>query len=344
MRPLVRAVLRGSLRQVRYVDVIPPRRARGLVAQVYHHTERDFGVLAPPVALHSPAPASLAATWLMLRETLLVDGSVSRTAKETVATEVSRANNCPYCVGVHQAVLGTLPPQGPLSRLAEWAATTGRPDPAGSPRSAPGLPFTHAQAPELYGVAVTFHYINRMVTLFLADSPMPGRTPAPLRGPIMHTTALAMRPATPGPLPPGGSLGLLPPAPLPPALRWAQSSPHIAQAFARAYAAIEHGARWIPPLVRERVHTRLTHWDGSVPALGRGWLDEALTALPATDVPTARLALLTAFAPHQTLPQDITAFTHRYPTDRALIELTSWAALTTALHIGTRIHRPHPQQ
>lgn len=53
MRPLVRAVLRGSLRQVRYVDVIAPRRARGLVAQVYRRTERDFGVLAPPVALHS---------------------------------------------------------------------------------------------------------------------------------------------------------------------------------------------------------------------------------------------------------------------------------------------------
>ncbi|MFD5943688.1 carboxymuconolactone decarboxylase family protein, partial [Streptomyces griseus] len=135
MRPLVRAVLRGSLRQVRYVDVIAPHRARGLVAQVYRATERDFGVLAPPVALHSPAAASLAATWLMLREVLLVDGRVSRAVKETVATAVSRANDCPYCVHVHQAVLGTLPPDRTVSPVAEWAAAAGRHhpgDPAGS--------------------------------------------------------------------------------------------------------------------------------------------------------------------------------------------------------------------
>ncbi|MGY0071921.1 carboxymuconolactone decarboxylase family protein (plasmid) [Streptomyces sp. QTS137] len=340
MRPLVRAVLRGSLRQVRYVDVIAPRRARGLVAQVYRRTERDFGVLAPPVALHSPAATSLAATWLMLRETLLADGLVSRAVKETVATEVSRANDCPYCVGVHQAVLGTLPPDRTVARIAEWARATGRHAPGDSAASAAPLPFPDAQAPELCGVVVTFHYINRMVTLFLADSPMPARTPTPLRGPIMRTTALAMRPVAPGPLAPGDSLGLLPPAPLPPGLEWALGSPSVAEAFGRAFAAVDQGARWVPEPVRERLRSRLDRWDGSAPGLGRGWLDEAVSALPAEDVPAARLALLTAFAPYQTLPEDVAAFRSRFPTDRELIEFTSYAALTTAVRIGGRICAP----
>ncbi|MEU9849780.1 alkylhydroperoxidase [Streptomyces sp. NPDC047985] len=341
MRPVVRAVLRGSLRQVRYVDVIAPRRARGLVAQVYRETERDFGVLAPPVALHSPAAASLAATWLMLREVLLVDGRVSRAVKETVATEVSRANDCPYCVGVHQAVLGTLPPDRTVSRIAEWAPAAGRHAPGDPAGSAP-LPFTYAQAPELCGVVVTFHYINRMVSLFLADSPMPTRTPTPLRGPIMRTTALTMRPVAPGPLAPGGSLDLLPPAPLPPGLEWAQGSPPVAEAFGRAVAAVDQGARWVPGPVRERLRSCLDRWDGSAPGLGRSWLDEAVSALPAEDVPAARLALLTAFAPYQTLPEDVAAFRSRFPTDRELIELTSYAALTTAVRIGGRISVPRP--
>ncbi|MBT2430507.1 carboxymuconolactone decarboxylase family protein [Streptomyces sp. ISL-112] len=344
MRPLVRAVLRNSLRQIRHVKATTPHHAQGLVEQVYRRTERDFGVLAPPVALHSPAAASLAATWMMLRETLLADGLASRAAKETVATEVSRANQCPYCVSVHQAVLETLPPDTTLSPVAEWARTAGLHSPQSPTLSTAPLPFTDAQTPELCGVVVTFHYINRMVTLFLADSPMPARTPTPLRGPIMHTTALAMRPTTPGPLTPGDSLTLLPPAPLPPELAWAQDNPPIAKALARAYAAVDHGARWVPEPVRERLRSRLDRWDATAPGPGRGWLVEAVSALQPKDVPAARLALLTAFAPWQTLPEDVAAFRNRFPTDRELIELTSYAALTTAVRIGSRIPLPRPSR
>ncbi|WP_103535990.1 carboxymuconolactone decarboxylase family protein [Streptomyces sp. SM11] len=340
MRPLVRAVLRGSLRQVRYVDVVAPRRARGLVARVYRESQDEFGVLAPPLALHSPAAASLAATWLMLRETLLVDGRVSRAVKETVATEVSRANDCPYCVHVHQAVLGTLPPDGIGSGLIEWARTAGRRDQGDA--AGGGHPFlpTDEEVPELGGTVVTFHYINRMVSLFLAESPMPARTPTPLRGPIMRTTALAMRPVAPGPLTPGESLALLPPAPLPPGLEWARNSPFVADALGRAFAAVEQGAHWVPEPVVERLRSRFDGWDGTAPGLGRGWLQGAVAGLPTEDVPTARLALLTAFAPYQVLPEDVEAFRSRFPTDRELIELTSWAALRTAVRIGGRITVP----
>ncbi|MFJ3600784.1 carboxymuconolactone decarboxylase family protein [Streptomyces sp. NPDC090126] len=340
MRPLVRAVLRGSLRQVRYVDVVSPRRARSLVARVYRETEEQFGVLAPPLALHSPAPASLAAAWLMLRETLLADGRASRAVKETVATEVSRANDCPYCVQVHQAVLGTLPPDGGGTGLLRWIREAGRQPGGAAASGAQPFPFSGEQVPELCGVVVTFHYINRMVSLFLEDSPMPARTPTPLRGPIMKTTALAMRPVAPGPLTPGTSLGLLPPAPLPPGLEWAGGNPFVAQALGRAVAAVDQGAQWVPEAVRERLRTRLDSWDGSAPGLGRGWLDEAVSGLPPQDVPAARLALLTAFAPYQVLPRDIEAFRRRRPTDRELVELTSYAALATAVRVGRRLVVP----
>lgn len=70
-KTLIRKAVRRSLARVRYVTPVPPGAAQGLVAEVYAQAERDFGVLAPPVVLHSPAPSSLAASWLLVRETLV---------------------------------------------------------------------------------------------------------------------------------------------------------------------------------------------------------------------------------------------------------------------------------
>src|ERR1700735_4058374 len=101
---LIRGAGRKAIAQVRYVSPVPPGQAQGLVATVYAQVERDFGMLAPPVALHSPAPWPLAASWMMLRETLLT-GLADRAAREAVAAAVSLGNSCPYCVQVHTSVL-----------------------------------------------------------------------------------------------------------------------------------------------------------------------------------------------------------------------------------------------
>src|ERR1700722_2652698 len=95
---LAQRALRRALDQIRYVSPVRPAAATGLVAAVYAQVEHDFGMLAPPVALHSPAPGPLAASWVMLRETLAVQGQADRAAKEMVAAAVSVENACPYCV------------------------------------------------------------------------------------------------------------------------------------------------------------------------------------------------------------------------------------------------------
>src|SRR5256885_15024902 len=115
MGTILRAALRASPSHVRLVAPVRPGEAGGLVADVYAQLERDFGMLAPPVHLHSPSPECLAACWLMLRETLLAAGLVDRAAREAVAAAVSLANSCPYCVDVHSATLGGLPGGGPAA-------------------------------------------------------------------------------------------------------------------------------------------------------------------------------------------------------------------------------------
>lgn len=169
----VRTALRRSLGQIRHVTPVRPRSAPDLVDRVYRQVERDFGLLAPPVALHSPAPECLAACWLMLREALVADGQADRAAKEAVAAAVSQSNACPYCVEVHGASLHGLAGAGAAEALvageldsitdariravATWARAGGRDSSSPAP--------TAAQLPELIGVAVTFHYLNRMVNI-----------------------------------------------------------------------------------------------------------------------------------------------------------------------------------
>ncbi len=60
---LMRRALRRSTAQIRHISPVPPGSATGQVAAVYAQVERDFGMLAPPVALHSPAAGPLAACW-----------------------------------------------------------------------------------------------------------------------------------------------------------------------------------------------------------------------------------------------------------------------------------------
>jgi alkylhydroperoxidase family enzyme len=361
---LVRATRRGAQAQINHVAGVPARRAREPVATVYAQVERDFGMLAPPVTLHSPAPEVLAACWMMLRETLLAAGSAGRAAKEVVAAAVSAGNACPYCVAVHSTTLFGLIRRSDavrvaeerfesiadprLRRIAAWARASGVragsapasgtwADTDGGVRPAT-VPFPEEQAAELVGVAVVFHYLNRMAHVFLDASPFPPALPVRLRSGLMWLVGRIMRPGARTIRQPGRSLGLLPAAQLPADLSWAAGSPHVAGSFARAAAAIEvAGSRSVPEAVRALVTTALAGWDGTAPGLSPAWVDGPVSELPPADRSAGRLALLTAMASYQVDTSVVEAFRRDVPGDRTLVELTSWASLAAARRAGGRL-------
>ena len=266
---LVRFALRRTLRDVKHVEAVRPRRARGLVRDVYRQVERDFGMLAPPIALHSPAPDVLAAAWLVLRESLVAAGTASRADKEVVAAAVSAANSCPYCVEVHGMALGSLGepdaaaaieagdtaaiPDRDTRALAAWARGEGR-LPADVPADT---------AAEFTAVAVAFHYLNRMVSVFLGPSPLPDAVPPQARAKAKAVLGYLLKP---GAAPPAGeALGLLPAAAVD-GPGWAPAGGTLADAFKRATAAIEAaGERSVPARVRELVRREVKAWDGKPP-------------------------------------------------------------------------------
>lgn len=331
---LVRLAVRRSLRDTRHVKVVPRRRATGLVADVYRQVERDFGMLAPPTALHSASPETLAASWTILRETLLAQGVADRASKEAVATGVSEANSCPYCADVHGMTLAAIPDAADPSVLTEWAR--------GSATGSTTLPCPPEQAPELIGVAVAFHYYNRVVNVFLRDSPFPAHVPESAKPRARQVLGRVLRPSTTGPRP-GDSLELLPPAPRPDDLWWAGPSPIIADAFARAYAATEAaGVRSVPASVRALVRGRLSVWDGRPPGLSRSWVDDPVATLSVADQPAGRLALTIALASYQVDEGMVEEFRRTAPDDCTLVELASWASMSAARRVSAWLAEARP--
>jgi hypothetical protein len=305
------------------------------VTLLHHEIERDLGALVAPLDAHSPAPMTLAAAWAMLRAVVIAPGLVGRTTKEAAATALSLANSSWYCAELHLAALESrnesrarTSADTDLAALAdhrvrqitEWARTKGMRAGIGQ-----GRPFGDHHIPELVGTLVVCHYLNRMANVFLPT--LSEETLTEVRPLLARVAAAADREPEPG-----AALDLLPDAALPPELAWAEGNQAIATAFARAAAAIEEaGARSVPESVRALVSARLANWHGESPDPGHDWLAALVTALPAADRPSARLALLTALAPHQVDEMVIELTGHDR---RAHVELVSWASFAAARRVG----------
>ena len=337
----MRTALRRLPSHLRHITAVRSGAPRDLVAMVYAQSERDFGMVAPPVSLHAPSPRVLAACWLMLRESLLADGLVDRAVKEAVAASVSLGNACPYCVEVHSTTLhgllkvpsGTEPIDDPAVRdIAAWARAAGTRDSA----ARHGVPFPFEQAPELIGVAVVFQYLNRMVNVFLGESPIPTSVPAAARGGVQRILGRYLSSIAGHVRESAASLDLLPDAPLPDDLSWAAGNPSIAGAFARAVAVVDAaGVRSVPEPVRLLVLGQLATWDGEPLGIGSTTIDDAVSGLAVANRPAGRLALLTALASHQVTESVIERFRLTGGDDESLVELTSWASLAAARQAGS---------
>jgi len=304
--PLIRTALRNSLAQVRHVR--PARTREG-----YRQVEQEFGLLAPQIAVHSPAPELLEASWLLLRETLIASRTADRTTKEAVATIIALGNGSRYLVELHTAVLDALAEARDrddpaydhrVRAVADWARASRFRATAGSL----GAP---EDAGDLIGVLIAAHYLSRIANVFLPESPVPG-LPAAAR-----TRALALL---------GHVL-------LPAASRRHTPSMSAADAVSRAGAAFEAAGAWsVSQAVRELVRAELSTWDGG--PVDRGWVDAAVRGLPFAERPAGRLALLTALAPAAVDDRVVADYRIGAPDDRTLVELVSWASFSAASTIA----------
>lgn len=332
------------LRQVRHVrpDLHDER-----TAAAREVIQRDAGAILPPFLLHLPAPDALSASWAIVSEPTH-GPRVDRATKETVAAAVSATNTCPYCVDVHTTTLhglggghaaadiasgGRAIADPALGAVVAWARATRQPGAAVLERP----PFPPEQAPELIGVALAFHYINRMVNIFAAGSPFPLGSPSakPILRSIASPVLRGLLARTGGR---GASLDLLPATGVPDDLTWARGDPIIADAFARAGATFDAlGERLVAEPVRQLVVARLGAWRGEEPGLSRAWAERAIDVLPPPRRASARLALLAAFASHQVDGAVLDAVRTRPGTagDETLVATAAWASFGATRRVGS---------
>ena len=334
---------------IRYVQAVAPNATEGLVARVYPQIKKEFGALVEPFTLHSPSPELLAGAWSACRESLLV-GNVRRDVKEAVAATVSRINQCPYCVDAHTIMLNATSARNSadaiihqqddqirdqaVRSIVKWAAATRSP----GAKILLSPPFSQKDAPEIIGTAVFFHYVNRMASVLLSETPLPSNHPL-LKGFFKRMAGLFFSRAIHRSKPLGASLELLPESELPSDLVWAKRSPNIAGAFARFAAVIDRAGRdVIPKDVRDCVVKHVQAWDGRDPGLGRQWVEEAISGLDEKSKDIGRLVLLTALAPYQVDEGVVNAFTTHFVKDEKLLGALAWGSFTAAKKIGTWLH------
>ncbi len=310
--------------------------------------QEDF-FAAPLLTLHAPMPEVMAGVWSILRETLLA-GQVDRAQKEVVAATLSnqRLPVLRRCAHPDAAChLGSRcswrAAAGRLRQHPRPAAARAGPVGAGAPGRQSGCcappPFADAAAPEIIGTAVAFHYINRMVNVFLGETLPP--LPSALQGVTRRLYAATAGKRIVRGLQQGRSLPLVPRADLPDDLAWAAANPAVAGAFSGLAAVIEAaGAQVLPEYMRLLVSEQIYAWNGEAMGISRRWVDEALADAKIAHLPAARLMLTTALASYQVDASMIEEFRAQYPNDAQLIAATAWASFTAARRAGLWLAEP----
>ncbi len=337
---------------IKYIKTISHSPLDGSVKEIYSQIKRDFGAVVEPFTLHSSNPGVLGGVWAACRETELITDVVPRNAKELIASAVSQLNRCPYCVDAHMIMLsaqgehkvaGLISTDGAhdiadsqLKALYEWASSTR------SPKAdiilAP--PFSLQEAPEIIGMAVFYHYINKMVTVFLSETPLPLNVSwmkAIFKRIAGWYFSVSSRRFKSG----NESLKFVPQARLPEELSWAEGSPSISKAFAGLSVVIDEvGSSILPDEVRLCAQKYIHSWNGEFPGMSRNWVDQATEGLDEAVKDVGRLVLTASIAPYQVDEKMIGLFRNTYPIDDALLGAIAWGSFMVAKRIGGWLYKP----
>lgn len=297
----------------RFTSPVPVPSATGAVADAYAQQEAEFGIRAPaPFAALSPSAPLFTAAWVLMRESLLA-GIASRTEKELVATGVSLANACGFCVGAHTMLLLAGGERELAARLA-WGDEPE--DPAHAAlldwgRHGGPAPFPADLAPEFIGTALTFHFVNRIASVLVHE---PAMADARQRDRLLASPAGRHLTETIRRVPPSGeglrllqTRGVEPP--------WAWGTP-----IGTAYGALRDAALMGKGLLsgdeQAFLEGVLAEWDG-VPHPPE---------LPEAPSPGARLAMLAALAPNRVTDRDVTDWLVPPYSDHCLVHLVAYGA------------------
>ncbi|MEU9287038.1 hypothetical protein AB0D57_20575 [Streptomyces sp. NPDC048275] len=185
------------------------------------------------------------------------------------------------------------------------------------------LPFPGAHAPAWIGTALSFHFINRVVSALLTENLLAGTAQRfrAVRSPGGRSLARTVRRR---PAPGVGVAPLDNPGP-----DWARGAT-VGPAYAALRAAATAGAGLLDEADRILVRETLDAWNGAHPSL-------AWNVLPDRSRPGARLALLAALAPYRITDEDVAAWRKPIHSDDSLVRLVAYGAFAAVDRIESAL-------
>lgn len=319
-------------RKVKHVNILKYSETSDQVRAIYKQLNAEFQI-APPMTVHAQVPKIFAAVWSACRESLVVGDH--RTEKEIIATTISNMNDCPYCVDIHAVMIGADPNEVKhKSELEFWASQTLNP----RHEIIQNPPFSKDLIPAYLSTAVMFHYINRVVNIFMREG-SPLNLPMPLKmiKPVFQKIASATlgRATIRKKARAGLSLELTKPVDFKTNIAWIDNDPIIGQSLIRFFYSLKEEAKTVLPITSiQCLEEHLSNWKGENPPLGRSWLEVILSECKLEDRAGLKLALLVARSSHQVTDKDIQDFRKSNPNDEDLIKVVSWAASAASFRIS----------
>lgn len=300
----------------------------------------DFGMVPPPISIHKIDSDLFAASWACLRETLVV-GQVPRYFKEAVATGAANANKCPYCVGAHSMMYDIYKPKAKshargeeapdslnTTALSSWAQSC-----YAAENSPMVEPFLKSARAEIIGTAVFFHYLTRMVSVYLGDSFVPEKLAwsVPIMMPVMRVMMGLndKRHKKPG-------ASRLPDIPSDNGPAWADQD-NVRVAFAQFQQVTENKITRIldQPMI-DFINTYLSTWERLADSPGAGWVNTHIENWSEQDPlkkQQAKFMLLVIGSPYMVIDSDKNALIEKMG-DANFLAMTAWVALKAALRTG----------
>jgi len=328
---------------VKHVDIVSSGNARGLVQNIYLQMKKEFRIV-PPMSVHSKVPHILAAVWSMSREALVV--GPNRIEKELIATAVSEINDCPFCVDVHTVMLkagglsieSSLRKSDEFSKIENWAKSTL--DPNNEILRNP--PFKEEFRASYFGTAIAFHYMNRVVNIFMKEgSPLnmaggSGWTRGLLKSIAARSIGKSILRKTGVP---GMSLQFLPVQSALCEIPWIKNGGTVGHALALFFEILsKEGESVFSDLNSKNEIERIVNlWCGEPAPISKAWIKEAIANIDRSDRASATLALLVARCSHQVSDTDIADFRSIHSTDEELIKIVAYGASLGAKRIATWI-------
>jgi len=334
--------------QIKHIKYIKKKQAKGKLKEIYKHIELNFGALAEPFTIHSINTELIAAVWAMLYETTLIENKIRRSIKEAIAASISEINKCNYCVDAHSMMLfgiekslqnnistlleGKTEPKTKEDKIIFWALQNLNFDSEIITKP----PFSKEEAPEIIGTAVMFHYINRMVSIFAGDSPLPTTKFKALM--INIATKFIFGKAINKKKIKGESLQFIDKYTDSENLEWSRPVDEIKKAFQYFQYQTEKGVNQVlSPKLISLLKTQTTNLELLKPDFGNEKLENFLKLVKQDEKTIAEFCFLTMFEPHKVYEKQINTLKQTL-NDVEIMQVASFVSMLVAESIGEKLN------